>query len=202
MLDSNGVRMAKAVHSLWWAGGAGVVVSACSAQGENGGTKGAASGTTDGATNNGDAPGSGNAPEGRPRLPPSDDASGNGDAGIEGPDAGDGASGNGDTMIEALDARDGALADQESGSGARGADAGCAQNSYPVCMDFESLPDPKWTGIGANVQMGNAAHGNAACHGPPGSTIPTPSVGPITNVLWGRFYLHMTPNAPGGHGDR
>jgi hypothetical protein len=172
-----------------------VLVSACSAQG--GGGNGVASTAADGATNNGDALGLGNAPDDSGGLPSSDGASGNGDAGIEASDAGDGVSGNGDALSEAPDAGDGAPADQRSESGAG---AGCAQNSYPVCMDFENLPDPKWTGIGANVQMGKAAHGNAAFHGPPGSTISTTSLGPITNVVWGRFYLHMTPKAPVGHG--
>jgi hypothetical protein len=191
--------MAKAVLSFWWAAGAGALVSACSAQSENGGN-GASSAASDGATNGGDALGSGNAGNGSGGAPASDDASGNGDAGIEAPDARDRDSGSDDAAIEAPDAGDGSPADQQSGGRAPGADAGCAQNSYPVCMDFETLPDPKWTGIGANVQMGKAAHGNAAFHGPPGSTISTTSLGSITNVVWGRFYLHMTPKAPVGHG--
>jgi hypothetical protein len=50
------------------------------------------------------------------------------------------------------------------------------------------------------VQQGKAAHGNAAFHGPPTTNISTADLGSITNVAWGRFYLHMTPKAPYGHG--
>jgi hypothetical protein len=92
------------------------------------------------------------------------------------------------------------------GDGADGvappAAAGCDQNSYPVGRDFEKGPDPKWTGMTAtNTQMGKAAHGQSAFHGPPGSMLSTTMLGTITNVIWGRLYLHMTPGGPVGHGE-
>jgi hypothetical protein len=79
--------------------------------------------------------------------------------------------------------------------------AGCDQNNYALCLDFEKGMDPKWTGWGPFVQMGKAAHGNAAFHGPPGGMLTTTQLGAITNVVWGRFYLHMAPGAPVGHGE-
>ncbi|HET6283682.1 MAG TPA: hypothetical protein VFH73_22190, partial [Polyangia bacterium] len=82
------------------------------------------------------------------------------------------------------------------------ATAGCDQNNYPVCLDFEKGVDPKWTGMTAgNMQMGKAAHGQSAFHGPPGSMLSTTQLGTITNVVWGRLYLHMTPGGPVGHGE-
>jgi hypothetical protein len=88
------------------------------------------------------------------------------------------------------------VATSEGGGG-----AGCAASNYAVCLDFESGKDPKWTGIGTNVQMGQAAHGDYAFHGPPKSQLTLTQLGSITNVMWGRFYLHMTPGAPQGHGE-
>ncbi len=79
---------------------------------------------------------------------------------------------------------------------------GCDQNNYALCLDFEKAADPKWTGITANnVQLGKAAHGMAAFHGPPGTMLTATQLGTITNVVWGRFYLHMAPGAPVGHGE-
>src|SRR5258708_601869 len=95
-----------------------------------------------------------------------------------------------------------AQSDAASGEGGPVATGGCADNNYAVCMDFEKLPDTKWTGFSAtDLQMGQAAHGLAAFHGPPTNKITTTQLGTITNVMWGRFYLHMTPKAPVGHGE-
>jgi len=176
--------MARMVHAFWWAVGSGLFIGACSAQIESGGAANDAAPTAPGgATGSGGSGGSGGGRDGSGGAPASGGASGNGDA-------------NGD--IPALG--DDAPVEKPSGDGGPGVSAGCAQHTYPVCMDFESLPDAKWTGVGANVQMGKAAHGNAAFHGPPNSTISTTSLGAITNVVWGRMYLHMTPKAPVGHG--
>ena len=51
------------------------------------------------------------------------------------------------------------------------------------------------------IAMGNAAHGMYAFHYPPGGLLTTTHLGTITNVMWGRMYLHMHPTAPGGHGE-
>jgi hypothetical protein len=173
--------MARIVHGFWWAVGAGLLIGACSAQIENGGVgRDAAPAATGGTTGSGGTSGAGGAGTGSAGAPASGGASGNGDAAGDIPATGDDA--------------------PTDKPGGEGGTAGCAQNAYPVCMDFENLPDAKWTGVGANVQMGKAAHGNAAFHGPPNSTISTTSLGGITNVVWGRMYLHMTPKAPVGHG--
>jgi hypothetical protein len=88
------------------------------------------------------------------------------------------------------------------GGDAPTASAGCDQSPYALCLDFEKGMDPKWTGITANnVQVGKAAHGNGAFHGPPGSMLTTTQLGSITDIVWGRFYLRMTPGAPVGHGE-
>jgi hypothetical protein len=86
---------------------------------------------------------------------------------------------------------------------------GCAgPASHPVCIDFEAKAlDSRWRGAGTSVTVepGKAAHGMYALHLTnlqPGSSrvISTTQMGTITNVIWGRFYLYMTPGAPNGHG--
>jgi hypothetical protein len=181
---SNGVKMARTVDAFWWAAvGAGLLVGACNGQGEIGGARGAGPAVATGGAIGSDAAGAPGGGDGSAGAPASGGGSGNSD-------------GPGDTPAAAAD---GAPTDRQNGDGGPGA-AGCAQSAYPVCMDFENLPDVRWTGVGPNVQMGQAAHGHGAFHGPPRSTISTTSLGTIGNVAWGRFYLHMTPKAPVGHG--
>jgi hypothetical protein len=184
---------------------AGSLISACSSKNQDGGGgRDAASGGTAGSagqsTAGGGASGGG--------MTASGGASGGGTTGSSGGESGGatsgGASGNGGSSGSPAAGGSGGAAGSSGSSGGSGGlvDApGCAQSTHPVCMDFETLPDAKWTGIGSNVQTGHAAHGNAAFHGPPNSTIATTSLGAITNVAWGRFYLRMTPKAPVGHGD-
>ena len=174
--------MARSFRFLWWAVGVGLLVGACSGQSESGKSGGLGTPATGGTSGSGGAIGSGGGGLG------SGGASASGGAG-------------GGASVDAPSGTDG-LVDRASADGAPIATAGCAQNQYPVCMDFETLPDAKWTGIGANVQTGGgkAAHGNGTFHGPPSTVITTTDLGTITNVLWGRFYLHTTPKAPYGHG--
>lgn len=176
--------MVATVRSLWWAVGAGLLFGACTAQSESVNSPKDAAAASGGSSGSGGAVGSGGAGEGSGGAPASGGSSGSGGASVDAPTASDGA------------------VDQTAGDSAPSAIAGCAQNKYPVCMDFETLPDANWTGIGANVQTGagKAAHGMAAFHGPPASTISTTNLGTIVNVVWGRFYLHTTPKAPVGHG--
>jgi hypothetical protein len=174
--------------SFWWAA-AGLLLAACTAQSESGKPISDAAGGADVAgTASGGAVGSGGS--GAP-------ASGGAGGGVNG-------GGSGGAALDGPVGADGGPVDGPNGGegGPTGA-AACADATYPLCMDFEKLPDAKWTGIGANVQTGTgkAAHGNAAFHGPPASRITTTQLGTITNVLWGRFYLHMTPKAPVGHGE-
>ena len=176
------------VHSFWWVMGAGLLVGACGAPNESHGAG------QDAATEARGGPAAGGGTFGP------GGAGGGAGAGSGGGLGSGGASGGGDAAVDAPAIGDGEPDDKPTGDGGSGRAGSCAQNNYPVCMDFETLPDAKWKGIGANVQLGKAAHGNAAFHGPPSSTISTTSLGPITNVAWGRFYLHVTPKAPVGHG--
>jgi hypothetical protein len=84
-----------------------------------------------------------------------------------------------------------------------GAKEGCANNSYPLCIDFENGIDTKvWTGNANSVVTGNVAHGLHSYHAyPGGGFLKTTELGPIKDLMWGRFYLHMSPGAPGGHGE-
>jgi hypothetical protein len=75
------------------------------------------------------------------------------------------------------------------------------QQQLPVCLDFETPLGTTWTGATNAVQMGNAAHGTHAFHCKPGGLLHTTQLGAITDVMWGRIYLHMSPTAPGGHGE-
>jgi hypothetical protein len=136
---------------------------------------------------------------------PAPDAPGGGSGGGVSGAAG-GSGGGGGSMSSTDVASDSPLADTSPGEAwddaAPPAAAGCDQNNYPVCLDFEKGADPKWTGMTAtNTQMGKAAHGQSAFHGPPGSMLSTTMLGTITNVIWGRLYLHMTPGGPVGHGE-
>jgi len=85
--------------------------------------------------------------------------------------------------------------------------AGCANNDYPICIDFESgIDDAVWDeGSEGAITTDEFAHGTASYHAysrPTGAPrLVTTQLGPITNVLWGRFYLRLSPGAPGGHGN-
>jgi hypothetical protein len=90
---------------------------------------------------------------------------------------------------------------------------GCANNAYPVCIDFESGKlDTGWTlgsnnsaGTSAKVETTRAAHGQYALHLTgfhmgTSTLIHTAELGSIKDVMWGRYYLYMDPGAPTGHG--
>ncbi len=86
--------------------------------------------------------------------------------------------------------------------------AGCPLGKYPVCLDFESgAIDAKWRMLGANMTVVTdmKAAGQRALHfsnlqPKVQAMITTTELGALTNVMWGRFYVHMTPGAPDGHG--
>jgi hypothetical protein len=96
--------------------------------------------------------------------------------------------------------------------GSPGVPAGCAADPHPICLDFENGLDANWTGgNAANVVTTDKAHGTKSYKAytyPGGSSLKTTKFGSITNVMWGRFYLRMTPGpkpvpadtpgAPGG----
>jgi hypothetical protein len=100
-----------------------------------------------------------------------------------------------------------------------GAPAGCTADPHPLCLDFESAIDKTtWTGgSDAGVSTMDKAHGTHSYHAYPNAgVLTTTKLGTITNDIWGRFYLRMTPGnknagsppvpagtpgAPGGHGN-
>jgi hypothetical protein len=89
------------------------------------------------------------------------------------------------------------------GGSSTGVPAGCANDPHPICLDFESGIDAKWTGgTEGAVSMQDKAHGMYSYHAYKGAgVLTTTQFGTISNVMWGRFYLRMTPGAPGGHGN-
>jgi hypothetical protein len=101
--------------------------------------------------------------------------------------------------------------DRDAGTGdaiAPTSASGCPTGKYPVCLDFESgTLDPKWRMLGANMTVGTdmKAAGQYALHfsnlqPKVQAMITTTELGALTNAMWGRFYVHMTPGAPDGHG--
>jgi hypothetical protein len=80
--------------------------------------------------------------------------------------------------------------------------AGCAQNDYPLCLDFEDNSiGAEWTGDGqGSIQSAQVAHGGYAYRGYGGPLLNTAALEAFTNVMWGRLYLYMSPGAPNGHG--
>lgn len=108
------------------------------------------------------------------------------------------ASGQGNTTSTSDASEDSAGEDARLGSDGGAVTASCAGTTHPLCIDFEDgKADPPWT-LPANdvaIETGNAAHGRYALH------LSNLASHPITDVLWGRFYLYMEPAAPLGHGD-
>jgi hypothetical protein len=89
--------------------------------------------------------------------------------------------------------------------------AGCANHNYPLCIDFENGLDTTVWGTHANagaIETTEVAHGTHAYHlyssdkpTPQGGTLVATNLGTLTDQIWGRFYIHFSPGAPGGHGN-
>lgn len=99
-----------------------------------------------------------------------------------------------------------------SGGGVAGAGGGgpvvkasCADNAYDLCIDFETGIDKAvWTGGTDNaIITTDVAHGTHSYRLYPqsGGKLVASKLGKITNQMWGRFYVHFKPGAPGGHGN-
>ena len=73
-------------------------------------------------------------------------------------------------------------------------------NNYPCAWTSKPCPTPSGPAWAPTCRRARPRTATRLFHGPPNSTISTTSLGAITNVAWGRFYLHMTPKAPVGHG--
>ena len=91
------------------------------------------------------------------------------------------------------------------GGGGPGGKAGCADNAYDLCLDFETPIDTNvWVGgtQGAVITT-DFAHGGHGYRLYPmsGGKLVATKLGKITNQMWGRFYVHFKPGAPGGHGN-
>jgi hypothetical protein len=199
-------RLALVLTSLALAacGGGGVNKPKTGAGGQGGGTGGAGAagvaGATGGASASGGAGGAGGA-----SLPPT--GAGGGAAGSS---AGGAASSLGGATGAGGARTDGgadAAAGDHDGSSAQGdgplTTAGCANHNYQLCIDFESGIDTAiWTGNAKSVDTTDFAHGGHSYHAyPGGGFLKTTKMGTIKNVVWGRFYVHMKPGAPGGHGE-
>jgi hypothetical protein len=89
--------------------------------------------------------------------------------------------------------------------GGTGVAAGCANHDYDLCLDFESPIDKaKWTGgTDSAIISTDSAHGGHGYRLYPmgGGLLKATSLGKITTQMWGRFYVHFKPGAPGGHGN-
>jgi hypothetical protein len=89
--------------------------------------------------------------------------------------------------------------------------AGCANHNYALCNDFENGFDTTIWGTHANasaIETTEVAHGTHAYHlyssdktAAQGGTMVATNLGKITDQIWGRFYIHFSPGAPGGHGN-
>jgi hypothetical protein len=89
--------------------------------------------------------------------------------------------------------------------------AGCAGHNYQLCLDFENGLDTTVWGTHANagaIETTQVAHGTHAYHlyssdktAPQGGTMVATNLGTLKDQIWGRFYIHFSPGAPGNHGN-
>jgi hypothetical protein len=91
------------------------------------------------------------------------------------------------------------------GQGGTSVSARCEDHDYDLCLDFETGIDAsKWSGgTESAIITTDYAHGGHAYRLYPmsGGLLKATSLGAITKQIWGRFYVHFTPGAPGGHGN-
>jgi hypothetical protein len=96
-------------------------------------------------------------------------------------------------------------AGQAGQAGSNGIAAGCANHDYDLCLDFEVPIDQlKWTGgTEGAITTADFAHGQRSYRLYPngGGLLKATDLGKISNQMWGRFYVHFKPGAPGGHGN-
>jgi hypothetical protein len=115
---------------------------------------------------------------------------------------GTGAGGSAGTSGSAASAGQAGSAVQAGGNGVA---AGCANHDYDLCLDFETGVDQaRWTGgTDGAITTTDFAHGQHSYRLYPngGGLLKATSLGKITNQMWGRFYVHFKPGAPGGHGN-
>jgi hypothetical protein len=92
-----------------------------------------------------------------------------------------------------------------AGVGGKGVQAGCGNHDYDLCIDFENgIDTTKWSGGSEDAIIStDVAHGSKAyrLYPNPGGLLKATNLGKIEAQIWGRFYVHFTPGAPGGHGN-
>jgi hypothetical protein len=88
--------------------------------------------------------------------------------------------------------------------GTNAVSASCADHDYDLCLDFENgIDSSKWSGgTPSAITTSDFAHGSHAYRLYPngGGVLKATNLGAITGQIWGRFYVHFAPGAPGGHG--
>jgi hypothetical protein len=93
----------------------------------------------------------------------------------------------------------------DAGSSGLHATAGCAGKDYALCIDFENgIDTATWTGGSTNaIVTTDFAHGGHSYRLYPmsGGLLKATKLGTIKDQIWGRFYVHFNPGAPGGHGN-
>jgi hypothetical protein len=99
----------------------------------------------------------------------------------------------------------GDVASAGAGGGTPTVSASCADHDYELCIDFETgIDENVWTGGTENaIVTTDFAHGGHSYRLYPmsGGKMVVTELGAITNQIWGRFYVHFAPGAPGGHGN-
>ncbi|HEY0709605.1 MAG TPA: hypothetical protein VGG33_22530, partial [Polyangia bacterium] len=199
--------MKSTLRSFWLAGLAVIVVGACSPKatpgtslgmggrvgaGGGGGTNPSAQGGSNAGLGNGGAAGGGSGGVG-----------GVGGASNLGGSLGTAGTGGTGRDVGTEDAATADGATTETSPPATG--ASCAGKGYALCLDFESGIDTTiWTGGTAGaVVTTHPAHGARSYRLYPmgGGVLKTTKLGAIKDQIWGRFYVHFNPGAPGGHGN-
>jgi hypothetical protein len=185
---------------------ASLVVGCTASESRPGGSAGA-SGTAGRSGSGGASGGSGSGSAGS-------GSAGTGSAGTSGAGTSGSAGAGGATLDAGVDHATGGSSGAAGGSGANPdsglTTAGCANHDYQLCLDFESGIDTTiWSGGNANgIETTEVAHGGHAYHLysdnkslPQGGAFKATKLGTIKDQLWGRFYIHFAPGAPGGHGN-
>jgi hypothetical protein len=103
----------------------------------------------------------------------------------------------------------GGARDAQRSVGDGGSGPSCAGGERPICLDFEqgNVPPPWTAPVNPNfhIDTARAAHGRYAMHignlmTKPSLNLRTTALNGIKDVVWGRFYLYVSPGAPWGHG--
>jgi len=149
--------------------------------------------------------GSGGLPNGQAGGLPSAGATPGGAAGNGAGSSSGGTSSGAGTAGSRVEGVGGGAGSAGQGGGGPVVKASCADNNYDLCIDFETgIDKATWTGGTDNaIITTDVAHGSHSYRLYPqsGGKLVATKLGKITNQMWGRFYVHFKPGAPGGHGN-